>query len=513
MIGTSQIVTRKVAKAHLSKNITFSKSSLPLVLLFQVIVSLTALRNTAFQDEALYLLAGKQIFNSWIGQPHSLDPYGLYFSGYPSFYPVIGGLLDMLGGVELARMFSLLCMLSVTACVYYVAKYFFDFNSAILSAALFACQGSVLFIGRLATYDALCLFLLALATVLVLHVSTARTPWAVLGVGPLLVLAVAAKYAGLLFVPSVLALLVWCSWEKQGWRRMLVSGTLALLSLTTVGVLALVTMDKEVLTGLSFTTTNRVSFIKTSPVLMLQHIVILGGIIFVFALLALFLVGRRRLPAALLLFGTSLLAPAYHLYKGELVSLDKHIAFGMFFLIPLAGYAVAHLASGFNTQRPIARYLLSGLAIYLVVFSFGLQQAQTIYNGWAPSSSLTYLLRTQVRLGTGRYLVEDFDVSRYYAQDVSYPWQWNSLDFFAYTDKAHHHLFGDDAYRSAIHDGYFDVVELSYGYNAKLAYSIQDDLKASKNYDFVTKIPYHNAYGDGYFWIWRKHTEQPKPSL
>ena len=512
MIGISQSTTRSVTKARIHINIKPAQLSLPLILLFQALVSVIALRNTAFQDEALYLLAGKQIFNSWVGLPHFLDPYGLYFSGYPSFYPVIGGILNSLGGVELARMFSLLCMLVVTTCVYRMAKYFFDFNSAILAAALYACLPSVLFIGRLATYDALCLCLLALATVLVLHVSKTRRFWVALGIGPLLVLAVAAKYAGLLFVPSILALLVWCCLEKQGWRGMLARTALVLLSLIATSVVAFLNMDKQVLTGLSFTTTNRVSFIKTAPTLMLQDIAVLGGIAFALAFLALFLVGRRRLLIGLLLFGSSLLAPAYHLYKGELVSLDKHIAFALFFAIPLAGFTVAHLASGFRIQRSINRYILSALAICLIVFSFGLQEAQNIYSGWAPSSDLTYLLRTQVRPSSGRYLVEDYDVSRYYLQDVTYPWQWSSLDFFSYTDKQKHQLLGEDAYRAAIQEGYFDIVELSYGYNAHLAFAIDGDMKASKNYDFVTKIPYHNSYGNGYFWIWRKHTPSARPT-
>ncbi len=58
---------------------------LPLILLVQAITSLLALRNTAFQDEALYLLAGREIFLSWMGKTTYLEPYGLYFSCYPSF--------------------------------------------------------------------------------------------------------------------------------------------------------------------------------------------------------------------------------------------------------------------------------------------------------------------------------------------------------------------------------------------------------------------------------------------
>jgi Dolichyl-phosphate-mannose-protein mannosyltransferase len=477
-------------------------------MLFQALISLIALRNTAFQDEALYLLAGRQIFNSWIGRPHFLEPYGLYFSGYPFFYPVIGGSLDMLGGLETARMFSLLCMLSVTMCVYFTTKHFFDKNSAALAAALFACQGAVLFVGRLATYDALCLLLLSLAVVLALRVSVARTPWAIIALGPLLVLAVAAKYAGLLFVPTVFCILIWSSLKKQGWLKMLIRLGIALFSLAVTGAIAVANLNKDVLTGLSFTTTNRVSFIKAPPIVIIQHIVVLGGIIFALALIGLILAGWRRLPTGLLLFGSSLLAPAYHIYKGELVSLEKHVAFSLFFIMPLAGYTVARMA-GLWQSRSISRYWMTGLAICLVTFSLGLQQAQTLYAGWAPSTNLTLLLRTQVRLNSGHYLAEDYEVSRYYLRDVSAPWQWSSLDFFTYTNKGKQYLTGENAYRAAIHDGYFDLIELSYGYNAALAISIASDLKASNNYDFIARIPYRNAYGTGYYWIWRKHVNSP----
>ena len=115
-------------------NRMLSRLPLPLILLLQAITSLLALRNTAFADEALYLLAGQQIFLTWMGKTAYLEPYGLYFSGYPSFYPVIGGVLDFLGGLEAARLFSLLCMLIVTTCVYFMTVQFFDRKSALIAA-------------------------------------------------------------------------------------------------------------------------------------------------------------------------------------------------------------------------------------------------------------------------------------------------------------------------------------------------------------------------------------------
>src|SRR5258708_16622257 len=166
------------------------------ILLLQAVTSLLVLRNTAFADEALYVLAGQQIFLNWMGQTAYLEPYGLYFSGYPSFYPVIGGVLDFLGGLEAARLFSLLCILIVTVCVYFITIQFFDRKSALIAAFLFACEGSVLFLGRLATYDAFCLCLLALAVMLSLRASKAASTQMLLAVGPLLVLAVAAHEPG-----------------------------------------------------------------------------------------------------------------------------------------------------------------------------------------------------------------------------------------------------------------------------------------------------------------------------
>src|ERR1700694_1827804 len=145
LIESFPITTKKSTGSYAGFKSVIFRLPLPLILLVQASTSLLALRNTAFQDEALYLLAGRQIFLSWMGKTPYLEPYGLYFSGYPSFYPVSGGSLDFLGGLEAARLFSLLCMLVVTTCVYYMTLQFFDRKSALLAAVLFSCAVFVLF--------------------------------------------------------------------------------------------------------------------------------------------------------------------------------------------------------------------------------------------------------------------------------------------------------------------------------------------------------------------------------
>jgi hypothetical protein len=495
--------TKKRSDKQASFNRRLSRFLLLLILLLQVSTSLLALNNTAFQDEALYLLAGHQILLSWQGQTPYLEPYGLYFSGYPFFYPVIAGFLDFLGGLEAARLFSLLCMLIVTTCIYGLTLQLFDRKSALVAAFLFACEGSVLFVGRLATYDALCCCLLALSLNFCLRASKAPSARRLLALGPLLVLMVAAKYAGLLFVPTVLALFAWWSWKHQGWRNMLFRLHVALSSLVVSGLIAFLAMDQQAFTGLSVTTINRVSSTDTAPLMVIEHIAAMTGIFFALGLLSLPFCGRQRFLTGLLLFGSALLVPLYHTTRGEMTSLDKHLAFCMIFLAPLAGYTVASLANLLQ-RYTVGLSWVAALALCLLIFPSDVQQAYMLYESWPSSTQLTANLRPLVHKGTDHYLAEDYDVLRYSLQKQTDIWQWSSLDYFVYTTPDKRELSGEAAYTAAIQDGYFDLIELSYGYHAALATQITQSLTASNNYDLVARIPMQSSYGEGSYWIWSK---------
>src|SRR5260370_12113267 len=232
---------------------------------------------------------------------------------------------------------------------------------------------------------------------------------------------------------------------------MLLRVSLALLSLALVSTLAYWEIDQSVLMGLRTTTTARIAVVNTPALTLLEHVVTLGGIAYILALVGFIFLARKRsagvlqrpdLFLAILLYGSSLLAPAYHIYKSELVSLDKHMAFSIFFIVPLAGYALSSISGyrspAISTDRPArrshsrGRYWLTGLALCLVVFLIGTRQADDNYAQWEYTGNLIHLLHTQVQPGSGHYLVEEYDVSRYYMQDVTSSWQWCSLDFFGY---------------------------------------------------------------------------------
>jgi hypothetical protein len=500
---------KHITRKQLKIKMTSERWSLVLILALQAIIAETTLHNTAFQDEGLYLYAGRQIIRYWMGGPAPLENYAFYFSGYPYVYPVIGGFLDMLGGLELARTFSLLCMLSVNAIIYHSTKRFFGRPAAIFASAIYASLGTVMFVSRLATFDALCLFLIALATAIAFQVSTSRRPWIALLIGPLIVLSILAKYAALLFDLPVLGILVLCGIAFQGWWRMLQRLALSISTLIVSLLLTYAVLDKSAFHALDGSTTDRTAVIQKPPLELLLHVLQMGGLVYVAGLAGVVLVfwryQRFRL-IAVLLFGASWLGPAYHIYKQEAVSIDKHIAFSLFFLMPLVGASMAWV-SGYAQQQARSRstghYWLAGLSVVLVVFTLGTQQAQTLYAEWANTSDLSYALHTQMRDGSGRFLVEDIEVARYDARDITEMWQWNGVNYFYYVNAAHQQLLGNPALKQAIDDRYFALVELSFIYQPAEAYFIAQQMAISRNYDLIDKVFFQNSFGTGHFYLWR----------
>src|SRR5207249_2194685 len=112
---------------------------------------------------------------------------------------------------------------------------------------------------------------------------------------------------------------------------------------------------------------------------------------------------------------------------------------GLFFVAPLAGYAVARVC-GYGRNMLVGRRWLVGLALCVLAFTLGLREAQSLYTGWPDSTSLIHVLRTQVRPGDYHYLAEESEVPRYYLHDLLPWWQWTTLYWFQYTDAAGRHL-------------------------------------------------------------------------
>lgn len=474
------------------------------ILLLQTLLSMS-LQNSAFQDEALYVYAGREYFEEFfLGGEHVIEPYGLYFSGLPTFYPLIAGALDVVAGIEGARFFSLLCMLTVTVCAYVVTRRLFDVNSALCAAAIYAVQGSVLFLSRLATYDAMCLALAAMATVFALSASEKRGLGFTILTGLALFGAVAAKYAGLMFVPTVLAILAWRTFQSLGIAHAVIKSVIVVAIVGGL-IAALLLLDPQILVGVNQTTTNRQALLTSPRLDLALRSLELTGLLTLVAAVGLF-AGRfswKMFPLKFIFFATIFIAPAYHIYKMESFSLHKHVAYGLFFGAPLAGFALARWG-GYIRERNVGSRWIIALAVILLAFGVGFTQARGFYTEWSDSDALIRLMRTQVRPGVGRYLAEESEVMRYYLQDVVDGWQWNQLYWFYYTARDGTQLQGIPAYHAAIEDGYFDLIVLRYGPAVTTALAIDDRLHGGTNYDLIAQIPYFTMFGEGDYWVWRR---------
>ncbi|MFE9425126.1 ArnT family glycosyltransferase [Kitasatospora sp. NPDC006697] len=486
---------------------------LPLIAVLLVQCALAyRLANTAFEDEALYVYAGhRELGHLLHGLPVG-DTYASFFSGIPVLYPVAAAVVDNLFGFEGVRAFSLLAMLGATALLWTTTRRLYGKPAAVIGTVLFATSAPTLFLGRLATYDAPAVLLLALALWWTVR-SAHRSPFLVLLAAPPLVLAAGVKYAAALYLPTVvLAAVLTVPALGLSWWRGVLRGVL--LGAGT-GALLFAGLDwagPEVRAGLSQTTVNRTT--GTEPLLnILRLSLVWGGWVAAFAVVGVgVLIACRRGRAAVLLgallTGTAALATLYQAHLGTSVSLHKHVGFGLLFAAPLAGAGLAAL-SGLPPLRdslPVLRRAVPGVAIGVcAVLAYYAGDAAGPMYGWPDSSGMVSALRPLVHPGQDRYLVEEDEVPRYYLRGQADPQQWLNTYFFQYGDSTGKQLTGLPAYRAAFADGYFSLVVLDDGPTAALDKQLAAALDApGSRYRQVARIPAATSHGTRYYTIWQK---------
>ncbi|MEU2872268.1 glycosyltransferase family 39 protein [Streptomyces olivoreticuli] len=496
--------------AHSRRRGWVSRAVLLCILAIQAVLSLR-LSNTAFQDEALYLYAGHMELDHLLHGAELPVDYNAYFSGSSSLYPVLAALADSAFGLAGARALSLACMLGTTALLYSFTRRMFNERVALAAAALFAVTQSTIVLGNFATYDAAALFLLTLATWIV--VRTDRAPVAaVLLAAPVAALAVGVKYAAALYLPTILVLAVLTAWPHRGkrslWRGVALAAGIAAL-------LGIALLASDVLAGVQKTTTGREHGTE-SALALLQRSAGWGGLLFATACVgaisyarrgrmnesprSLSMSGpgrRRRVMIGLVLCGTALLAPAYQMYLGTGVSLFKHVGFGLLFAAPMAGIGVSRLVGAHF------RYPQLGILLWVVMLCVGLAQSTWRFGVWPNSTQLVDVLRPYVN-DKGRYLGGTHEVAVYYLRGQTSQRQWTPTDNISYQDSRGATHTGEDGYKRALDDGWFDLVVLDGLATGGTDALIADNLKANARYRLLATIPFENSSGTGAYRVWVK---------
>ncbi len=457
--------------------------------------------NTAFQDEALYLRAGHLEWAHWLhGAP--VPDFPAYFSGAPVLYPPLGALADGAGGLTAARILSLCFMLGATTFLWGTAARLYGRRAALLATALFATLAGTQFLGAFATYDALALFLLALAAWLGVRCADGRwwtRAFFLVSTGVVLAAADAVKYATALFTPVVVVVVAVEAWRRHGGRAGLAAGLTVLGSWLVLVIAAIRAGGPGYWQGVTTSTLARPQ--SDFPVgAVLQRAYMWTSLVLVLAALGAVLAYRGETRGRLLvpvLAAAGLLVPAEQARLHTTVSLQKHVVFGAWFAAIAAGYALARLSRvdhGYGwapvMALPIAASTLFG--------SMG--QASSLFVVWPDSADTVTLLRAEIGLHPGRYLAEDYDVEAYYLRDTV-PWRrWSSTYHFSYPGMR----AGAASFAAAIDHHYFSLVILDFGDTAAADRQITADMRAAGGY-YVLGRP-------GRFTIWASADKPSRPA-
>jgi 4-amino-4-deoxy-L-arabinose transferase-like glycosyltransferase len=482
---------------------------LAVILAAQTVLALRLVwSNTAFPDEALYLWSGRLEWAHWL-HGSSLPNFPTYFSGAPVIYPPVAAVAAAAGGLVGGRILSLCFMLCTTVLLHGVARRIFDRRAAGFAVALFTGLGATQFLAAFATYDAMALMLLALATWLGIRAAESRpaVQLALLtGAAGALALADAAKYAATLFDPVVIAVAGLAAWRAATFKR----GVLAVAAV--VGALSLLLIAGIRLgghaywRGITYTTLSRAHGISSARGIIADSLGWTALVLILAVIGCAVTIARTQRPVKLcacVLTGALLLAPANQARIHVFTSLYKHVGFGSMFAAVVAGYALASFATAVPAIKRSGA-VRAGAGVAAAGLLVGASLAHTHFVSWPNTTGLVAQLRALLPAHKGRVLAADNgNVIEYYLPDeldgsvFSGPW------FLRYQDPdTGRYLSGLAAYHDAIKHRYFSIIALSFGDSQATDRVISADIRALGGYQLIATLPYRVAGRDSAFRIW-----------
>lgn len=491
------------------------------VLAVQAVLSVRLVRaDTAFEDEATYLWAGHLEWAHWLhGTP--IPHFPAYFSGAPVIYPPIGALADSIGGLTAARILSLIFMLGATTLLWGAASRLYGRRAAFFAAALFAVLGPALHLGAFATYDAMSLFLVALASWLAISAgdrgdATGRMVIA----GLVLALANAAAYSSALFDPVVVLIVLLTALPNPGGRIAFRRVWIFVVVLVTPLLLGLLIGGSSYFGGIERTTLARVPG-AASPLTVLADSWSWAGLVVVLAACGVVISGvsrqgRTRTWLLVVLTLAAILGPLDQARLDTVASLNKHVGLGAWFAAIAAGYAVDWFVAAAPAGRN--RVLTCGACVVALAFpiSLGASQSWAFSTSWPNSTSFIAILRPLVDHSNGHLLVEDPTIAEYYLPAGSQWERWSSTRNIVLPSGASSGGPSQAAgvvgpgnagtFGTKIAQGYFSLVALNFTDTTSLDLRINADLRRNPNYQVIEIVPYGievPPIGQGTYKIWK----------
>jgi hypothetical protein len=415
----------------------------------QAVLSLTLVwSNTAFGDEGSYLWVGHLVISHWLhGGP--LPHYARYLSGSPVVYPPIGALADSVGGLAGARILSLIFMLGATILLYLTAARLLSRTQALFAAGIWAFSEPAIRLA-FATYDPLSVFLTALAAWLAVQagyrgqgadrqgervarvpvrrialVAAAGTALArvpvrrialIAAAGAALAMANITAYSGIVIDPVVIAFafLVWLpimGARRAGYWAGLLAGACA-------AWFALLMTATGSWVGLTASIIERRAADRRSIPFVVGDIWKYSALLIVLAVIAAVIAAitenRQRAALLVMLGSTIFVIPLAQLHYQTAFSIDKHLAYGIWFAAMAIGYGIGKLIEWVAPARP-GLAILCCAAAFLYPAANAWQSAWQVDHGWANARSFVASLRPVMARSHGLiYMPVQVHVAQYY---------------------------------------------------------------------------------------------------
>jgi putative flippase GtrA len=415
----SPIIGSKQPRSRQQRLRERSLRSLIAICAVQAGLSLTLVwSNTAFSDEANYLWIGRLLTAHWLRKTAWPSAYAYEsLNGSPIIYPPIGAFADRLGGLAGARILSLLFMLGATVLIYLTTSKLLDRTAAVFAAGLWAFSEPVMRLA-FATIDPLSVFLTALSAWLIVEAGFRRRRGELVAVSAItLALANMTAYSGLVVDPIIItfSFLVWLP-RMRAQQSLFCTAWLTGALLLFFGLLMTVSQSW---TGIEFTVLKASAFGHQSALLILNDVWGYSGLIIILAMLggviAFGAESRQRTALLALLGGASLIVPAAQFHDQTTLSLDEHLAYGMWFAAIGAGYSCSKIVRWLPGARKQLAVLCCAVALSYSAAA-GWQSAWERYHAWPDAGSFINAFVPVAVHGRGLLYVpeNEVNIAKYY---------------------------------------------------------------------------------------------------
>ena len=396
--------------------------------------------NTIYGDEADYLdighlLLAHLLHGSWWPARYA----HVKLSGSPYIYPPIGAAADNFGNLADARILSMAFMLGATVLLYLTASRLFGRNAAVVAAALWAVSEPVLRLA-FATYDPLSVFLTALSAWIILQARDRKYRGELVAAAAvILAIANLTAYSGIVIDPVVIAFAI-AAWQgSMGIRRAVFCG----MWFTATAAAALLLLITATHCWSAIITTifsrNAQTLGQTSDLTTVPHVISNAwayvGLTAILATIGLVIAIYTAYQRSLLIvLGVALtIVPIAQAHDQVTVSMDKHLAFGLWFGAMAAGYGCAAVLRTIPAVKTQAAVIICAAIAFVYPSVNGWNAAQHVYQSWPNNSAFLKAIYPLIQHHEGPFYTSggDIFVESYYTSRGANWSQWNILPLTA----------------------------------------------------------------------------------